>query len=291
VFDTVSGREISFDTMIDEVQVKSDVVFVGELHDDVITHQLEFSIAQSLVKRDPRWNLSMEMFERDVQLYIDSYLAGFISESYMLKKSRPWNNYATDYRPLVELARENKLDVVAANIPRRYAAMITRQGWDEIEKLPREQRRNIAGRLTVIEDRYYTKFIETMSANMGGRAGGPELEQMLKRYYEAQCAKDDTMAESILFYLKKNPGKKIIHFNGQFHSDEYLGTVQKLDMMSDSLSITVISIQPLGIPEDFQLSEKDRKRGDYVIYCRRQAGNDSSPKSKMFKQQTSQEKE
>ena len=201
----------------------------------------------------------------------------------MLHKSRPWSNYATDYRPLVEIARENNLAVIAANIPRRYASMIARQGWGEIEKLPEEQRRYIAGRLTVIEDRYYTKFVETMSANMGARAGGPEVEQMFKRYYEAQCAKDDTMAESILVYLQRNPGKKIMHFNGQFHSDEHLGTAQKLAMMDKRLSIMVISVQPVEGTDSFQLSEKDRKRGNYVIYCRRLAYNDSLPKPQMFK--------
>ena len=49
--------------------------------------------------------LSLEMFERDVQTVLDEYLAGLISERHFLLSSRPWKNYETDYRPLVEYAR------------------------------------------------------------------------------------------------------------------------------------------------------------------------------------------
>ena len=35
----------------------------------------------------------------------------------------------TDYRPLVELARERGWLVVAANVPRRYASMVAAEGW------------------------------------------------------------------------------------------------------------------------------------------------------------------
>ena len=61
----------------------------------------------------------MEMFERDAQIVLDEYLNDLITEKKFLDDSRPWENYKTDYRPLVEFARVNKLNVIAANAPRR----------------------------------------------------------------------------------------------------------------------------------------------------------------------------
>src|SRR3954467_8455063 len=72
----------------------------------------------------------MEMFERDVQIVLDEYLSDLITEQHFLASSRPWGNYKTDYRPLVELAKEKHLDVIAANAPRRYVNMVSRA--DEI---------------------------------------------------------------------------------------------------------------------------------------------------------------
>ena len=84
---------------------KADVVFVGEQHDDPNTHRLEAAILDGLRRRGVPVTLSLEMFERDTQAGLDSYLAGGIAEEEFLKTSRPWPRYATDYRPLVEMAK------------------------------------------------------------------------------------------------------------------------------------------------------------------------------------------
>ena len=55
---------------------KADVVFVGEQHDDPNTHRLEAAILDGLRRRGVAVTLSLEMFERDTQADVDSYLAG-----------------------------------------------------------------------------------------------------------------------------------------------------------------------------------------------------------------------
>merc|ERR1712023_355313 len=81
--------------------------------------------------------LSLEMFERDVQCVLDEYLLGLIRERDFLKDSRPWSNYK-DYRPLVEYAKEEGIDVIAANAPRRYVSLVGRFGSDSLRYLPTE---------------------------------------------------------------------------------------------------------------------------------------------------------
>ncbi len=68
--------------------------------------------------------MGMEMFEADDQIVLQEYGQGIIEEKHLLKEAKVWDNYKTDYRPLIEFAREKKLPVTATNIPRRYASLV-----------------------------------------------------------------------------------------------------------------------------------------------------------------------
>ena len=138
-----------FETMLAEL-ARADVVFVGEQHDDFSTHRLERAILEGVARRRGSVTLALEMFERDAQPSLDDYLAGRVSEPDFLKASRPWPNYATDYRPLVEFARAHKWRVVAGNVPRRYASQVSKGGLESLEALPEAERRLIADRKSVV---------------------------------------------------------------------------------------------------------------------------------------------
>lgn len=112
----------------------AEVVLMGEAHDDPVAHQLELYM---LIRADQRSRegggtrrvvLSLEQFERDAQLALDEYTAGLIREQDMLMDTRPWGNYALDYRALVEYAKAAQLRVIAANVPRRYVSAAGTKG-------------------------------------------------------------------------------------------------------------------------------------------------------------------
>src|SRR5690606_33175164 len=137
---TAAGEPATMDDIIASASA-SDVVFLGEFHDDAVGHAFQFEVFDRAVneigaKRPV--TLSLEMFERDVQIVLDEYLRGQITEDHFLRSSRPWGNYKTDYRPLVELAKEKNLPVIAANAPRRYVNMVSRSGRDALNALSPE---------------------------------------------------------------------------------------------------------------------------------------------------------
>src|SRR5579872_1431227 len=107
---TSHGAPRTFDAMIAELG-SADVVFIGEEHDQTMGHALEMAILQGLSTHTAPRALSLEMFERDVQLVLDEYLAGHITEASFLQAARPWPNYKTDYRPLVEFCKANGIPV------------------------------------------------------------------------------------------------------------------------------------------------------------------------------------
>src|SRR5215813_12171319 len=115
------GNPVSLDDIV-TIMASNDTVFLGEQHDDAVGHAIEAELFRRAVEKysaQRRVAVSMEMFERDVQIVVDEYLKGLITEQHFLSSSRPWGNYKTDYRPLIELAKAKHLDVVAANAPRR----------------------------------------------------------------------------------------------------------------------------------------------------------------------------
>src|SRR5205085_11907725 len=155
---------------------------------------------EGLARRRSSIIVALEMFERDTQQALDNYLAGKMTEQEFLKISRPWPNYATDYRPLVELAKIRGWRVVAGNVPRKYASQVGRGGLSVIDKLPEDERAMIVAEVKAPNDDYYKKFAETMGAHPGAtgeKKDEAEERAMMERFYQAQCVKDETMAESI----------------------------------------------------------------------------------------------
>jgi len=242
---------------------KSDVVFLGENHDDSVAHALQMQIFKAVFDKYSKQRkvaLSMEMFERDVQTILNEYLSGLISETHFLSSSRPWGNYKTDYRPLVEFAKENKLEVIAANAPRRYVNMVTRTGRDSLKRLSPEAKNWLAP-LPYGEpsEKYSAKFSALM-----GQTPDPVAKQSPTSMIYSQALWDATMAYSIAESLKKNKNELIVHLNGGFHTENRLGTVEHLLKYRPNTKVLVVTMR---YEDDFKTFDKAKHTdlGDFVI--------------------------
>jgi uncharacterized iron-regulated protein len=269
VYDARAGRWSDFAAMVDFIAT-ADVAFVGEQHDDAGTHRLQRALLEALAPRRERVVVAMEMFERDVQPLLDRYLAGDAAEAAFLAGSRPWPNYAADYRPLVELARERGWPVVAGNVPRRIAAAVSRAGPDTLGSLSAEERARVAAERDCPRDAYHARFAEQMRAHpMPGTA--QEQAAAADRFYLAQCAKDETMAESVVRALERHgPGALVVHFNGAFHTDRRLGIVPRVERRATDARVVVVSAVP--VPDLAQVDPAEfRERGDFILFTHRPA--------------------
>jgi uncharacterized iron-regulated protein len=156
-----------------------DVVFVGELHNDPVSHFIEQRVLQGWFDAHGHAAaLSLEMFARDVQYIVDEYLTGLISDSHFQQSSSPWSNYETDYRPLVEFAKANALAVIAANAPRRYANMVSRGGRSSLESLSDQARRYLAPQpYAAASQEYEAQWNQVMAAAMEAMRAAQEDQQ------------------------------------------------------------------------------------------------------------------
>jgi uncharacterized iron-regulated protein len=261
IFDA-KGNAQSLEKII-EAAGRADVVFLGENHDDAVAHALQLEIFKAAFERygkDKKVTLSLEMFERDVQTVIDEYLAGLISEQHFLASSRPWGNYKTDYRPLVEFARQNNLEVIAANAPRRYVNMVSRLGRDSLNRLSPEAKKWLAPLpYGEASDAYAAKFGALM-----GQMSASETPVKHSPMLNAQALWDATMAYSIAENLKQNKNSLIVHLNGSFHTENRLGTVEHLQKYRPEARVLVVTMKYVDDFKNFD-KEKHTDLGDFII--------------------------
>jgi uncharacterized iron-regulated protein len=285
VYSSREKRFTDFEAMLAELS-RADVVFVGEQHDDPNTHRLERAILEGLARRRTSIALALEMFERDVQPALDDYIASRLTEEDFLKASRPWPRYATDYRPLLEFARAHKWPIVAGNVPRRYASQVAKTGLASLDSLPPAERAFVAKDIQCPPDDYFKRFSEAMNqhpASSNAKASDEEnarkeaeRRETTNRLYQAQCIKDETMAESVaaLYQGKSKPDAEnasalVVHFNGAFHSDYHLGTAARVKQRAPKAAIRVVTILPVA-DLDALTPDTQRKRADYLIFTLQQ---------------------
>jgi uncharacterized iron-regulated protein len=270
VYDTKHKRFTDFESMLADI-TSADIAFLGEQHDDPGTHRLEAATLEGLARRRSNVVLALEMFERDVQPQLNRYLAGTLAEKDFVATSRPWPRYATDYRPMVEFAKAWKWPVIAGNIPRKYASLISRGSLTAVDTLSPVNRAFAAKQFSCEHDEYWDRFAKEMG-DMSGH--GPEAMKQtpeekaaaLERIYQSQCAKDETMGESIAIAYNAAPLRAlVVHVNGSFHSDYRLGTAERARRNLKGKRIVVVNFAPVA---DLDAANADelRKVGDYVVF-------------------------
>ncbi|HTH02423.1 MAG TPA: ChaN family lipoprotein [Vicinamibacterales bacterium] len=265
VYDSRRATFTDFEMMVADL-ARADVILIGEQHDDPNTHRLELAVLEGLARRNVSVTLSLEMFERDVQRSVDTYMAGSAAEDEFLKNSRPWPRYATDYRPLVEFARARRWPVVAANVPRRIAADVAKAGKPAVESLNAADRSLAAADLECPHDAYFDRFAEQMGGHQA--SAGSSADTTTERYYWAQCIKDETMAESIADAFTKFAGRPgvVVHVTGAFHSEYGEGTGERVRRRLAGRRVGTVSMMPVENLDAITPQSPDLRRADYLVY-------------------------
>ena len=243
------GKKVSYQKMLRKLHEKEIVLF-GEFHNNPISHWLELEVAKDL-KQNRDLVLGAEMFEQDNQPALDLYLQDKLSAKGLDSMARLWKNYTTDYAPLVNFAKENNIVFAATNVPRRYAAMVAKGGFQVLDTISSKEKTWIAP-LPIAYNSELPGY-KNMLAMMPGH-GGENLPK-------AQAVKDATMAYFILQYYK--PGSLFIHYNGAYHSENYEGIVWYLKNSRPELKITTITT--VSQKDIHQLLKENKHKADFII--------------------------
>jgi uncharacterized iron-regulated protein len=227
----VTGKKSTYQKMLKDI-MSCEVVLFGEIHNNPISHWLQLQLAKDIYKiKKQNLVLGAEMFEANQQAMLDKYLKGEINEDTLKAKIKLWSNYETDYKPLVEFARNTNLNFIATNVPRKYASMVMKGGFDTLNIVSIEEKKFIAP-LPILYDASLEQYKKMLEMKMGGGHSSPNLPK-------AQALKDATMANFI--FANTAPGKIFLHCNGTYHSDYFEGIMWYLKRKNADLQILTIA--------------------------------------------------
>ncbi len=243
------GKKTTYKKLLNAAE-ESEIVLFGEYHDNSLVHWMQLEFTKDMAERK-ELVLGAEMIEADNQKQLDQYLKGEIDQKAFDTLARLWSNHKTDYKPIVDFAKENNIPFIAANIPRRYARQVNKQGLESLNSLTDEEKNWIAP-LPIAYDPTLPGYVKMMEM-MGDHA----TENMPK----AQAVKDATMA----YFINKNlkPGTVFIHFNGTYHTDNFDGInwyLKKLRPQAKILTIATVSQKNVD-----ELEKEYLQRADFIL--------------------------
>lgn len=247
------GKKVSYRKMLKTI-TKGDILLFGEQHNNPIAHWLQLEVSKDLAA-NRTITIGMEMIERDEQKDFERYLNKSIDQKKLDSLIGLWPNFATDYAPVVDFAREAGIDVVGTNVPRRFASQVYRgEGLEELNKLTDEEKTWVAP-LPIPFDASLPRYVNMLEM-MGGH-GGPTIVQ-------AQAIKDATMGHFVLENMKE--GGLFVHLNGAYHSDYYEGIYWYLQQYADaSKEYEIITISTVEQANIGKLENEYLGSADFII--------------------------
>ncbi len=196
--------------IIDKVSHKK-IVYVGEQHDKYEHHFTEFEVIKALFKKNHKIAIGMEMFQKPFQKALDDYVQGRIDEKQFLKASEYFKRWVFDYnlyKDILRFARAEKIPVVALNIRSEVVDKIAKGG---IDSLTEKEKKELPATMDMSDEDYRDRLRSVFETH---ESFG---EKDFNHFFQAQIVWDESMAESIAEYLKKNPDRQMIVVAGGGH--------------------------------------------------------------------------
>jgi uncharacterized iron-regulated protein len=234
-------KAISFSQMMTDTE-GSDVIFVAETHDNNKHHDIQLDVIRSLWAKKIPLAIGLEMFQSDNQSQLDDWIEGRITEqSFKAVYARNWSYDWSLYREIFIFARDNRIPMIALNIPKEIVFKVARQGF---ASLTPEERKNLPSGITCDLNRPQTEFLKrTFQEVFKHEANG----KVFTYFCEAQAVRNSSMAMIIANNQKRYPGRKLVALTGTWHAVKH-GVPERLaDINGPGFKVILPEIPELGI--------------------------------------------
>ena len=268
-----TGILMNFEQMMDIVDAAK-VVYIGEMHTNFQAHEAQRRIVAELERRHPgKVAIGMEMFREPQQPVLDRWVRGELSELQFLKESKWHDNWGSDfgnYRGILELARDRRLDVVALNPSKETQKQFASAGSGP---LPPELAAKVPD--TDFSDPYQRAMLQAIFAGHGAsHKGAPRersaeehwmeaaareqrmagaREKMFESFFRTQVLWDESMASRVVDYLRgpAGEGKKMVVIAGGFHVRHGLGVPRRV-LRRAAWPQAIVLPTEISIPEELR---------------------------------------
>lgn len=230
VFRLSDSKHITFKDMIEDLK-KVDIIFIGEVHNSELHHEMQLNIIKSLVFEKLPLAIGLEMFNYESQKELDLWTSGSLNiEQFIQIYYKNWNFPWSFYDDIFIYIRDNKLSAIALNVPPEISRKVSQSGFSSLTK---EELKRLPPEIACVVNEEYMQFIRRAYA-MHGHSG-----KNFQFFCEAQILWDQSMAYKAVEFLKKYPSKKIVVLAGNGHAWKH-GIPAQLKHFSDKVKYRVI---------------------------------------------------
>ncbi|MEM1059888.1 MAG: ChaN family lipoprotein [Verrucomicrobiota bacterium] len=252
--DLYTGEEVPFAKMVEDLAAV-DVVYAGEIHTIARHHRYQTELLRALAAKGKPMALGLEQIEARHQPIVDRFNSGeldFDGLARELEWGKSWRNFE-QYRPLCELAQKNGIPVRALNAPNEIIRAVGRKG---LASLSPEQRRQLPAEIE-LNDPLYEKLMNLLLA-----VHMTMDPNKLQTVFEAQVARDETMAEHIAEAARGADGqpRQVFVVCGRGHVSYGLGIPDRVQRrLSQSTARIILATESgeLELTEQEQAMQRD----------------------------------
>lgn len=189
IWDVAAGRFIDHTTLAARL-ARNRFVLLGEKHDSPDHHRLQAQLLRALIAAGRHPAVGFEMFDTDQQGAIDRHLDAARTDAAGLADAVNWDRSGWPdwslYQPIVEVALDARLPIVATNLSPR---MVSREGASSVEA-------GLRARLGI--DRPLARDThEAMAAEIRDSHCGYASDALIESMITVQRARDAQMAERL----------------------------------------------------------------------------------------------
>jgi uncharacterized iron-regulated protein len=201
VVDAGTGVPVVYEEWLKQL-ASYDIVYLGEEHYNQHHIEAALKVLNLLVGHGTRPIIAMEMFGWDGQAALDQYLTTesadktrFIQESRWIQN---WGGAFEDYEPLVQFARQHRLEIRALNPPKSLVRSVMKLGLAKAKEEPLWSQWGMQAETIVDDPAYRDRILHQLQECHGG--GTPEDYETM---YEASMVRDEAMARTLVALLTK----------------------------------------------------------------------------------------
>ncbi len=263
-----TGRTVGFDRMIAEMR-GGRFVHVGETHDSMPMHDLQFRVLEALHAQDRHLAVGMEMLPVTVQETLNKWSAGILTKEEFIREVRwyvNWNFNFGYYEKIFDFAKEHRLPVYALNIPREIISKIRMRGWEALS----DEEKALVPEPPDVSNQDHRTLIRAIfeSSDLPPQMKGPGLDQVFEGLYRSQSAWDEVMAANAVRGARSE-GRRVVVCAGSGHLIYNLGLNRRAFERSGLPFKTVVAVT---VPPEKSSVTVSRSYADYILGIAEEAG-------------------
>lgn len=212
----------------------ADLVLIGEVHDKAAVHDLQLSIIRSLQDHKQPMAIGLEVMQSNNQQQLDDWVSGKMTEEQFKPVfAQNWTYDWRLYRDVFLFARDNKIPLIALNVPKETVIKVSRQGY---KTLTEDERKGLPAGTNVDLKNTHTQFLKrTFQPLFQSVSNGRVFEY----FCEAQTLRNSSMAMTVAQYVKQHPKTKMVVLAGIWHVVKN-AIPEQLDRSGNRMSSVVI---------------------------------------------------